>query len=459
MVNNTGTIAAISTALSAGGIGIVRISGDDAVKVAKKIFRPAKEKDLEKVRSHTIHYGNIVDGDRVLDEVLLSVMRAPHTYTREDVVEINCHGGVFVVSRVLELVLRSGARCAEPGEFTKRAYLNGRIDLSQAEAVIDLINSENNFALQSALSQLKGSLSEVIREERAKLLEQIAYIEAALDDPEHIEMEGYGSILLVQLEQIRGNVRKLIATFEDGRILKEGIRTVILGRPNVGKSSLLNVLSGYERAIVTDIAGTTRDALEERVKLGDLVLNVIDTAGIRATDDLIEKIGVDKARRYAGEADLIVFMIDASEPLTEEDGEIFGIIKNKKTIVLLNKQDLGSTISAGDVRELTDAPVIEVSVKNSQGMDEFSAAVKEMFCRNEISFNDQVYITSQRQKNALVLSEESLGRAIDSIEAGMSEDFFTIDMMDAYSHLGSVIGEETGDDLADEIFSKFCMGK
>lgn len=459
MTGTTDTIAAISTAMNNSGIGIVRISGDDSFSILNKIFRPAKNKDMSAVSSHTIHYGHIVDDGTVIDEVLVMVMRSPHTFTREDSVEINCHGGMFVLNKTLELVCRSGARPAEPGEFTKRAFLNGRIDLSQAEAVIDVINAENSYALKSAVSQLSGSISEKIREERAVLLEQIAYIEAALDDPEHIEMEGYDRVILPILEKIRNSVAKLIDSADDGRIIKEGIKTVILGKPNVGKSSLLNALLGTERAIVTDIAGTTRDALEESLRLNDITLNVIDTAGIRETDDIIEKIGVEKAKEYAEEADLVVFVIDASKPMDDDDRKIAEIIKGKKVIALLNKTDIDRITYPSDVNGIIDCPVIETQVINGTGMDSFAETVKTMFYSGDLNFNDQVYITNVRQKNALILAKSSLEKAMDSVKAGMSEDFFTIDMMDAYASLGSVIGEAIEDDLADEIFAKFCMGK
>ena len=460
MIHQTETIAAIATAMNNSGIGIIRISGEDAFSVIRKIFRPAKEKDMDTVASHTVHYGTIMDGERIVDEVLVLIMRAPHTYTREDTVEIDCHGGMYVLNKTLELVLKNGARAAEPGEFTKRAFLNGRIDLSQAEAVIDVINAENDFALKSAMTQLKGSVSEKVRKERALLLSQIAYIEAALDDPEHIEMEGYGSTLLPILSECREDIRQLLENADDGRIMKEGIRTVILGKPNVGKSSLLNALLGQERAIVTDIAGTTRDALEESLRIHDVTLNVIDTAGIRNTEDVIEKMGVDKAKEYAKEADLIVFVVDTSRPLDEDDYEILQIIRDKKVIALFNKQDLAVAADLKTLKEeLGQIPVIETSIVENTGLDQFVSTVREMFYKKEINFNDQVYITNARQKSALAAAEDALTKAMDSINMGMSEDFFTIDMMEAYTQLGLLIGETVEDDLADEIFSRFCMGK
>lgn len=476
MQNMTDTIAAISTAMNNSGIGIIRISGDQAFDVIKKIFKPAKaDKDLSQVSSHTVHYGTIVEGDQVVDEVLVLIMKGPHTYTREDTVEIDCHGGVFVINRILELVLRSGARSAEPGEFTKRAFLNGRIDLSQAEAVIDVINAENDFALKSAVTQLKGSVSEKIRQQRAILLEKIAYIEAALDDPEHIEMEGYGQELLPVLTGCEKELDHLIRTADDGRIIKEGIKTVIVGKPNVGKSSLLNALVGSDRAIVTQIPGTTRDALEESIRLGDITLNIIDTAGIRDTEDVIEKIGVDKARQYAREADLLVWVIDSSRALDQDDLEIARLVSSRKSIILLNKQDLSGARAAADVTEelrdlftehkgssdeaQTDIPMIGISALQNTGIEEFTDQVRHMFYNKEINFNDQVFITNARQKEALMQARDSLQKAMESIRMDMPEDFFTIDLMDAYTSLGTVIGESIEDDLADEIFAKFCMGK
>ena len=460
MIHQTETIAAIATAMNNSGIWIIRISGEDAFSIIHKIFKPAKEKDMQQVSSHTVHYGYIMDGDRIVDEVLVLIMKGPHTYTREDTVEIDCHGGMYVLNKTLELILKNGARAAEPGEFTKRAFLNGRIDLSQAEAVIDVINAENDFALKSAVTQLKGSVSEKIRKEREILLEQIAYIEAALDDPEHIEMEGYGETLLPILHDCRADIEELLDSADDGRIMKEGIKTVILGKPNVGKSSLLNALLGQDRAIVTDIAGTTRDALEESLRLNDVTLNIIDTAGIRSTEDIIEKIGVDKAKEYAKEADLIVFVADASRPLDEDDREIIEIIREKKVIALLNKQDLEIAADRKELKDLLgEIPLIETSIVENVGLDAFVQLIREMFYREEINFNDQVYITNARQKSALAAAEAALAKAEESIAQGMSEDFFTIDLMDAYAQLGLVIGETVEDDLADEIFSKFCMGK
>ena len=387
-------------------------------------------------------------------------MKAPRTFTGEDTVEINCHGGVYVMKRVLETILKNGARAAEPGEFTKRAFLNGRIDLSQAEAVIDVINSENEYALQSSVSQLKGNIKYKINNIRNKIIYNTAFIESALDDPEHYSLDGYGDELLAISEEIISELQELVRSSDNGRVMKEGINTVIVGKPNAGKSSLLNVLSGYERAIVTDIEGTTRDILEEQIRLGDLSLNVIDTAGIRRTEDAVEKIGVDRAREYAEKADLIIYVADASRELDENDGQILDMIRNKNTVILLNKSDLDPVITAEMIKEKAgDIPIISASAKEEQGIQELEETVEKMFLTGTISFNDQIYITNVRQKNALVSASESMKKVVESIGAGMPEDFFSIDLMDAYETLGSITGESAGEDLVNEIFSKFCMGK
>ena len=452
------TIAAISTGMTNSGIGIVRISGEEAFDIADRIYKGRNK--ITESESHTIHYGHIIDGEETIDEVLVMVMRAPRTFTGEDTVEINCHGGTFVLKRVLETVLKNGARAAEPGEFTKRAFLNGKMDLSQAEAVIDVINSENEYALQSSISQLKGNIKNKINDIRKKIIYHTAFIESALDDPEHISVDGYGETLKSEAERIIDELEILIRSADNGRVMKEGINTVIVGKPNAGKSSLLNVLSGHERAIVTDIEGTTRDILEEQIKLGGLSLNVIDTAGIRTTDDVIEKIGVDRAWEYAMNADLIIYVVDASKELDENDDKILDLIRNKNTIILLNKSDLDTVITAGMMKERAgNIPVISVSAKEERGIRELEEMVKEMFLKGEISFNDQIYITNVRQKNALSDALESMKKVIQSIDDGMPEDFYSIDLMDAYESLGSITGESVGEDLVNEIFSKFCMGK
>lgn len=456
----TDTIAAIATAMSNSGIGIVRISGDEAFDVADHIFKPKKGKrKVSDMDTHTIHYGYIMDGDEVIDEVMLLIMRAPRSYTCEDTIEIDCHGGVLVTKRILETVLKYGARPAEPGEFTKRAFLNGRIDLSQAESVIDVINAKNDFALKSSVSQLQGAVLEKIKEIRASVLHQIAFIESALDDPEHISLDGYPEELHVIIEDNLKKVQKLLLSSDNGKMLKEGINTVIVGKPNAGKSSLLNILVGEERAIVTEIAGTTRDILEEQIQIGGIGLNVIDTAGIRDTDDIVEKIGVKKSKEYLEKADLIIYVVDSSTALDENDREIIEAIQDKKTIVLLNKSDLEPVTTMEDLNSILDKPVISISAKQNTGIRELEETIEDMFFSGKISFNDEVYITNVRHKNALAETEKSLKMVLQSIEDGMPEDFFTIDMMNAYEELGTIIGEAVGEDLVNEIFSKFCMGK
>lgn len=469
----SGTIAAISTGMSNSGIGIVRMTGPDSFAIIDKVYRGAREKKLSSQDSHTIHYGYICDQGEVIDQVLVMLMRGPHTYTGEDTVEVNCHGGVYVVKRVLETILAAGARPAQPGEFTKRAFLNGKLDLSQAEAVGDLIASQNEYARQSSVSQLRGSVKKKISEIRNKIIYQTAFIESALDDPEHISVDHYGEELLPIIEELSGEIRHLLSTCQDGRIIKEGIQTVILGKPNVGKSSLLNVLTGQERAIVTNIAGTTRDILEEHINLGGISLNVLDTAGIRKTEDVVEKIGVDKAREYASRADLIIAVIDASTPLDENDLEILGMTCDKPSVILLNKSDLEMVVTEKDVENAifeanparnenvstSKTPVIEISAKELLGIDEFESIIKNLFFAGNLSFNDEIYITNLRQKTALEDAYHSLLKVKESIENGMPEDFYSIDLMAAYESLGSITGETAGEDLVNEIFSKFCMGK
>ncbi len=457
----TDTIAAIATAVSDSGIGIIRISGDDAVGIASRIYHSKdNSKKLADVRSHTIHYGYVYDGDTLVDEVMAVVMRAPNTYTKEDVVEIDCHGGILVMNRILDVVLRNGCRLAEPGEFTKRAFLNGRIDLSRAEAVMDLIHAKNDFALKSSVRQLKGAVSGKVRSLREEILYEIAFIESALDDPEHISLDGYLDRLQEKTVRIHKELKKLIDSADNGKMLKDGINTVIVGKPNAGKSSLLNLLVGDEKAIVTSVAGTTRDVLEESIRLHGVGLNIIDTAGIRDTEDEVEKIGVEKARKYAGNADLIVYVVDASCALDENDNEIMELIADKKVIVLLNKTDLEQVVSEEDITgKMTQVSVIRTSTKENTGIDEFERTVRQLFFGGEIAVNDEIYITNQRHKEALAEACESMELVLDSIADQMPEDFYSIDLMSAYASLGRIIGEEVGDDLVNEIFSKFCMGK
>ena len=430
------TIAAISTAVSSSGIGIVRISGDQAFEIADRVYRsPKGKKKLSEQQSHTVHYGYICDGDEVLDEVLVVLMRAPRSFTAEDTVEIDCHGGVYAIQRVLEAVIKNGAAPAEPGEFTKRAFLNGRMDLSQAEAVMDVIEAKNEYALKSSVGQLRGSIGQKIKDLRAKIIYHIAYIESALDDPEHISLDGYPQELEKENEAWIEMIEKLIRSANDGRIMTEGIKTVILGKPNAGKSSLLNKLCGTEKAIVTDIAGTTRDVLEQSINLHGITLNLMDTAGIRDTEDIVEQIGVQRAKKYAKEADLILYVADSSTALDENDEEIIELFEGRKVIVLLNKSDLEPVTT-----ELEDT-------------------LKNMFLEGSLSFNDEVCITNMRHKAALMDAKESLKQVTESIAQDMPEDFFSIDLMSAYESLGTIIGEAVDDDLVNEIFSKFCMGK
>ena len=456
----TDTIAAIATAMSNSGIGIVRISGDEALEVADRIFRPKKgSRKVSDMETHTIHYGYVVDGEEVVDEVMLLIMKAPRSYTCEDTIEIDCHGGVLVMKKILETVLKYGARPAEPGEFTKRAFLNGRIDLSQAESVIDVINAQNELALQSSVSQLQGAVLEKIKDIRAVVLHEIAFIESALDDPEHVSLDGYPEQLRGIMSDAHSKVKKLLDSSDNGKMLKEGINTAIVGKPNAGKSSLLNILVGEERAIVTEIAGTTRDILQEQIQIGGIGLNVIDTAGIRDTEDIVEKIGVNKSREYIEKADLIIYVVDSSTELDENDQEIIEAIQDKKAIVLLNKSDLDAKTDAAILQERLDKPILSISAKNNTGIHELEKLIEEMFFSGKLSFNDEVYITNIRQKNALAEAENSLKMVLQSIDDGMPEDFFTIDMMNAYEVLGTIIGESVGEDLVNEIFSKFCMGK
>jgi tRNA modification GTPase len=467
------TIAAIATALSDSGIGIIRISGDDAIYIVDSIFRsPSGKRILTKVQSHTVHYGYIVDKEEnVIDEVMVVVMKAPKSYTTEDTVEINCHGGVLVVQKVLQTVLENGARISEPGEFTKRAFLNGRIDLSRAEAVIDVIHSQNEYALSSSVSQLKGRLSDKIHKLREDILYQIAFIESALDDPEHISLDGYPEQLAVKVTYFQQEIAKLLATADNGRLIKEGISTVIVGKPNAGKSSLLNMLLGEDRAIVTEIAGTTRDALHETINLHGISLNMIDTAGIHETQDVVEKIGVERAKKYAMDADLILYVVDASGNIDEDDQNIISLLDDKKAIILLNKSDLENKITEESLKEnlakrlkhIEDIRILRTSTidpsSENSGMEELEETIRNMFFEGELKHNNELVVTNLRHKEALQDALHSLQLVERSIEDGMPEDFYSIDLTSAYASLGKIIGEEVDEDVVNEIFSKFCMGK
>lgn len=481
------TIAAIATGLTDSGIGIIRISGRDAVSVGNGLFRtPSGRRILEHAESHKLYYGFAADEadtekghasedwrDAIIDEVMAVVMRAPKSFTGEDTVEFQCHGGVLVMQKILDCVLRNGARLAEPGEFTKRAFVNGRMDLSRAEAVIDVIHSQNEYALSASVNQLRGKLSEEVKRLRADILYEIAFIESALDDPEHVSLEGYRERFSIKVDHLMRYVEKLLSTADNGKLFKEGIRTVIVGKPNAGKSSFLNLLAGEERAIVTEIAGTTRDILQETVNLGGISLSVVDTAGIRHTEDTVEKIGVDRAKKYAKDADLIIYVVDSSVDLDDNDREIISMIQDKKVIVLLNKSDLSNRVKEEKIFSLFEEEsadkvsvwgkekltIIRTSAREGIGMKELETAVKGLFFHGELKSSNETVITNMRHKEALQETLDSLKLVKRSLEDDLPEDFYSIDLMSAYASLGRIIGEEVDDDLVEEIFSKFCMGK
>ncbi len=459
------TIAAIATSMTNSGIGIVRISGGESFSVIDRIYRSKdRKKILSQMPSHTVHYGYIYDEDKVIDEVMVLIMRAPNSYTAEDTIEIDCHGGALVMKRILETVIKYGARIAEPGEFTKRAFLNGRIDLSQAESVIEVINAKNDFALKTSVDQLQGKLKNKITRIKDKILYEIAFIESSLDDPEHISTDGYSDKLNENIIKIIIELEQLMQTAEYGTVLKEGIDTVIVGKPNAGKSSLMNVLLGRDRAIVTDIEGTTRDVLEEQINLNGISLNLVDTAGIRETNDEVEKIGVNKAKEYLSKADLIIYTVDASTEIDHNDEKILRQLKGHKVIVLLNKSDLRKKVSEKQIEDKLlsleiSFKILSVSAKEQQGFEELKSIIQEMFFSKEIKVNDQIYITNIRHKNALCSARDSLRMVQKSIEDQMPEDFYSIDLRNAYEQLGYITGDSIGEDLVNEIFSKFCMGK
>ncbi|MBP3458160.1 MAG: tRNA uridine-5-carboxymethylaminomethyl(34) synthesis GTPase MnmE [Lachnospiraceae bacterium] len=461
----TDTIAAIATAMSNSGIGIIRISGPDAIEVADKIYRSKNnKKKLCDQKTHTIHYGYIYDGDELIDEVMVAIMKAPNSFTAEDTVEIDCHGGMLVMKKILEAVLKNGGRAAEPGEFSKRAFLNGRIDLTKAEAIMDLISSQNDYALKSSVNQLKGSIYTKIKELREKIIYEIAFIESALDDPEHISTEGYSAKLTVIVDDLIKELTEMIRTFDNGKVIKEGIHVVILGKPNAGKSSLLNKLLGEEKAIVTDIAGTTRDVLEQFINLDGIGIHLVDTAGIRETEDVVERIGVDRAKDKALDADLIIYVVDSSRELDNDDQKIIDLMADKKSIILLNKSDLNTVITMEDMKEIMkdfheDCIILNTSMTEDKDLKELEDAMKEMFIHGKIDMNEEVTITNIRHKEALMEAKNSLQLVKQSLMDEMPEDFYSIDLMNAYGALGGIIGEEVGEDLVNEIFSKFCMGK
>ena len=451
------TIAAIASGYTNSGINIIRVSGPDAIPLVQKVFRG--KQDLTEADSHTVHYGYIVNGEDVVDEVLVLVFHAPKTYTREDVVEIDCHGGTLITSQVLKTVLSTGIRHAEPGEFTKRAFLNGRIDLSQAEAVMDVISASGSAALKQSVKQLRGSIKQEIERLRDVLLDDVAYIEAALDDPEHISVDEYRETLDEHINSVSEDLEKLIRSFGSGRIIKEGIDTVILGRPNVGKSTLLNNLAGEERAIVTDIAGTTRDLLEIPITLGGISLNITDTAGLRETDDPVEKIGVEKARKKAENAELILYIVDGTEELSGQEIENLKSFVDKNLVVLINKNDVEGSIGAAEFAHRTGISAIEISAKNNTGLDKLEERIKEIVFNGEIPENEPLFVTNERHEMLLKSALESVSKAKESLDNGMPEDFISIDISAAYDTLGLIIGETPDEDLVNRIFEKFCMGK
>lgn len=453
----TDTICAIASAMTNAGIGIIRVSGSDAIEKVDRIYK-GKQK-LTEVESHTVQYGHIVYDDKVIDEVMVLVLKAPRTYTTDDTVEIDCHGGTLVMQEILKAVIAQGVRPAEPGEFTKRAFLNGRIDLSQAESVMDVISSNSSLALHNSINQLQGIFSDQIKDMRSKIIYEIAYIESALDDPEHIDITGYGEELLPKIQEIIDQISHLLATADNGSMLKEGIKTTIIGKPNAGKSSLLNLLARKDRAIVTDIAGTTRDTLEEQISLNGIALRIIDTAGIRHTEDVVEKIGVKKAYDTMENADLILYVVDASRKLDENDIAIMEKIKDLKVIVLLNKTDLNPVVDVDEIHKYLSQDILPFSAKNGQGLDYLEKMITDMFFTGQIMDSNEVFLTNARHIAALSDANESLKHVVESISMDMPEDFLSIDLMDAYESLGIIIGESVEEDLVNEIFAKFCTGK
>lgn len=471
---NSDTITGIASGMG-GGIGIIRISGTDALKTIGKIFRTkeyiSKISDktnnnktwdgnyFENKNTHTIHYGFIIDGEKIIDEVIVLLMKAPNSYTKEDVVEIDAHGGPFVIRKILETIIKNGARLAEPGEFTKRAFLNGRIDLSQAEAVMKMISSKNDFALNSAVKQLEGSISGYIEKIRQEILYNMGFIEAALDDPEHYNIDEKRDMILECTKNEISNLKNLLSRFDDGRMKSEGINTVIVGKPNAGKSSLMNLLVDEERAIVTNIAGTTRDILEETVNMGNIVLNIIDTAGIHDTDDVVENIGVEKTKKYLENSDFVIYVADSSVPLDEADEQIISLLDGKRGVILMNKSDLKESITEEEIRKKIDWDCISFSNETRKGLEKLRDYIENSFLNGDINYNDQIYITSIRHKEAVEEAVKSLNQVKDTIDSGMPEDFITIDMMDAYKKLGLINGETASEDLVNTIFKEFCMGK
>lgn len=453
------TIAAIATSLGEGGIAIVRVSGDKALQIVSRIFKGRNGRTIDDIKTYTMRYGYIIDeNNEHIDEVIVSFMKGPRSFTAEDTIEINCHGGVVATNKILEQVIKNGARLADPGEFTKRAFLNGRIDLSQAEAVIDIIRAKTDLSMKSALMQSEGGVSKEIRRLRETLLSTIAHIEATVDYPEDDLEEVTADMAVKQLLEIKDEIGELIETSEEGKILREGLSTVIVGKPNVGKSSLLNALTKENRAIVTDVPGTTRDVIEEYINISGVPIKIIDTAGIRETEDVVEKIGVERSKEKINEADLVLLMLDSSRELDEEDKEIISHIKDKKYIVLLNKSDLDGKINKDDLKELNSKYMINISVKTGEGINEVKTTIKELFFKGEINANN-IIITNTRHKEALFRAKESIVSAIDVLNNTFAIDLASIDIRNAWSYLGEITGDSLEENIIDKIFKEFCLGK
>ncbi|CAN2251875.1 tRNA modification GTPase and tRNA-U34 5-formylation enzyme [Bacillus subtilis] len=457
------TIAAISTPMGEGAIAIVRLSGPEAIQIADKIYKGPKGKTLSSVESHTIHYGHIVDrpSDRVVEEVMVSVLKAPRTFTREDVIEINCHGGIVTVNQVLQLALREGARLAEPGEFTKRAFLNGRIDLSQAEAVMDLIRAKTDRAMNVAMNQMEGRLSALVRRLRSEILETLAHVEVNIDYPEYDDVEEMTNQLLVEkATAVKKEIEALLRTSEQGKILREGLSTVIIGRPNVGKSSLLNSLVHEAKAIVTDIPGTTRDVIEEYVNVRGVPLRLVDTAGIRETEDIVERIGVERSRQVLKEADLILLVLNYSEELSEEDVKLFEAVEGMDVIVIMNKTDLEAKIDSERVRELANGrPVVTTSLLKEEGINDLEEAIQSLFYTGAIESGDLTYVSNTRHISILQQAKRAIEDALSGIEQDVPIDMVQIDLTRCWELLGEIIGDSVHESLIDQLFSQFCLGK
>ncbi|HDA3115157.1 TPA: tRNA uridine-5-carboxymethylaminomethyl(34) synthesis GTPase MnmE [Staphylococcus aureus] len=455
------TITSISTPTGEGAIGIVRLSGPQAVEIADKLYKGKHL--LNDVPSHTINYGHIIDPEskEVVEEVMVSVLRAPKTFTREDIIEINCHGGILTINRVLELTMTYGARMAEPGEFTKRAFLNGRIDLSQAEAVMDFIRSKTDRASKVAMNQIEGRLSDLIKKQRQSILEILAQVEVNIDYPEYDDVEDATTeFLLEQSKEIKQEINRLLDTGAQGKIMREGLSTVIVGKPNVGKSSMLNNLIQDNKAIVTEVAGTTRDVLEEYVNVRGVPLRLVDTAGIRETEDIVEKIGVERSRKALSQADLILFVLNNNEALTQEDYTLYEVVKNEDVIVIVNKMDLEQNIDINEVKDMIgDTPLIQTSMLKQEGIDELEIQIRDLFFGGEVQNQDMTYVSNSRHISLLKQARQTIQDAIDAAESGVPMDMVQIDLTRTWEILGEIIGETASDELIDQLFSQFCLGK